>query len=102
MKAKPEEKNKRATNHPTQRHWHEMNRKQRRETMRKSRAKTPPGPLPSSPRITAFTGARRAIEKMVLRVSISQFLVRRLNGGWVPPVEIVRTAQFPARNEKEM
>jgi hypothetical protein len=35
MKAKPEEKNKRATNYPTQRHWHEMNRKQRRETMRK-------------------------------------------------------------------
>ena len=31
MKAKPQEKNKRATNH----HWHEMNRKQRRETMRK-------------------------------------------------------------------
>src|SRR5438876_690100 len=35
MKAKPQEKNKRATNHPTQHHWHEMNRKQRRETMRK-------------------------------------------------------------------
>jgi transposase len=34
MKSKPQEKN-RATNHPTQRHWHEMNRKQRRETMRK-------------------------------------------------------------------
>jgi transposase len=34
MKSKPEEKNKRATNHPTQ-HWHEMNRKQRRETIRK-------------------------------------------------------------------
>jgi transposase len=35
MKSKPQEKNKRATNHPTQHHWHEMNRKQRRETMRK-------------------------------------------------------------------
>jgi len=35
MKSKPEEKNKKATNHPTQHHWHEMNRKQRRETMRK-------------------------------------------------------------------
>jgi hypothetical protein len=35
MKSKPEEKNKRATNHPTQHHWHEMNRKQRRETVRK-------------------------------------------------------------------
>jgi len=35
MKAEPQEKNKRATNHPTQHHWHEMNRKQRRETMRK-------------------------------------------------------------------
>ena len=35
MKSKPQEKNKRATNHPTQRHWHEMNRKQRREMMRK-------------------------------------------------------------------
>src|SRR5438876_12404212 len=35
MKAKPQEKNKRATNHPTQHHWHEMNRKQRLETMRK-------------------------------------------------------------------
>jgi transposase len=34
MKSKPQEKNKRATNHPTQRHWHEMNRKQRREMMR--------------------------------------------------------------------
>jgi hypothetical protein len=35
MKPKPQEKNKKATDHPTQRHWHEMNRKQRRETMRK-------------------------------------------------------------------
>jgi transposase len=35
MKSKPEEKNKGATNHATQHHWHEMNRKQRRETMRK-------------------------------------------------------------------
>src|ERR1700747_1801534 len=35
MKSKPQEKNKRGTNHPTQRHWHEMNRKQRREMMRK-------------------------------------------------------------------
>lgn len=35
MKPKPQEKSKRATNHPTQHHWHEMNRKQRRETMRK-------------------------------------------------------------------
>jgi len=35
MKPRPQEKNKRATNHPTQHHWHEMNRKQRRETMRK-------------------------------------------------------------------
>jgi transposase len=33
MKSKPEEKNKRATNHPTQHHWQEMNRKQRRETI---------------------------------------------------------------------
>src|SRR5437899_9883442 len=35
MKSKPEEQNKRATNHPAQHHWHEMNRKERRETMRK-------------------------------------------------------------------
>src|SRR5215469_2739901 len=35
MKPKSEEKNKRATNHPTQHHWHEMNRKKRREMMRK-------------------------------------------------------------------
>ena len=35
MRPKPEEKNKKASNHPTQFHWHEMNRKQRRETMRK-------------------------------------------------------------------
>ena len=35
MKSKPKEKSKKATDHPTQRHWHEMNRKQRRETMRK-------------------------------------------------------------------
>src|SRR5712671_6785035 len=34
MKSKPEEQNKRATNHPTQHHWHEMNRKQRREMTR--------------------------------------------------------------------
>jgi hypothetical protein len=34
MKAKPKEKNKRATNHPTQHDWHEMNRKQRRELTR--------------------------------------------------------------------
>jgi len=35
MKPNPQEKNKRATNHQTQHHWHEMNRKQRREMMRK-------------------------------------------------------------------
>jgi len=35
MKSKPKEKSKKATDHPTQRDWHEMNRKQRRETMRK-------------------------------------------------------------------
>jgi transposase len=35
MELKPQEKNKRATNQQTQRHWHEMNRKQRRETIRK-------------------------------------------------------------------
>jgi len=35
MKSKPKEKNRKATDHRTQRHWHEMNRKQRRETMRK-------------------------------------------------------------------
>jgi transposase len=35
MKSKPKEKNEKATDHPTQHHWHEMNRKQRRETMRK-------------------------------------------------------------------
>src|SRR5246500_4122155 len=35
MKIKPQERTKKATDHPTQRHWHEMNRKQRRETMRK-------------------------------------------------------------------
>jgi transposase len=34
MKPKPQEKNKETTNHPTEHHWHEMNRKQRRETMR--------------------------------------------------------------------
>jgi transposase len=35
MEPKAQEKNKRANNRRTQRHWHEMNRKQRRETMRK-------------------------------------------------------------------
>src|SRR5580700_1351931 len=35
MKSKQLEKTKKATDHRTQRHWHEMNRKQRRETMRK-------------------------------------------------------------------
>src|SRR5262247_3485456 len=35
MKPKPGEKSKGATNHPTRHHWHEMNRKQRREMMRK-------------------------------------------------------------------
>jgi transposase len=34
MKPKPQEKNKKATDHSTRRHGHEMNRKQRRETMR--------------------------------------------------------------------
>ena len=34
MKHKPQEKNKRASNGTMQHHWHEMNRKQRRETMR--------------------------------------------------------------------
>src|SRR2546430_12350300 len=41
MKSKPEEQNKRATNHPTQHHWHEMNRKQRREMMRKMQNEDP-------------------------------------------------------------
>jgi hypothetical protein len=35
MKSKPQEKTKEATSHPKQPHWHEMNRKQRLETMRK-------------------------------------------------------------------
>jgi len=35
MKAKQGEKTKKATDHPTQRHWQEMNRKQRREMTRK-------------------------------------------------------------------
>ena len=35
MKPKPEEKSKRAANHPTQHHWDAMNRKQRREMTRK-------------------------------------------------------------------
>src|SRR5437016_4212530 len=35
MKPKPQEKTKKATDHPTERHWNEMNRKQRREMMRK-------------------------------------------------------------------
>src|SRR5246127_614423 len=34
MKSKPREKTNKTTNHPTQCHWHEMNRKQRREMMR--------------------------------------------------------------------
>src|SRR6266478_2016669 len=34
MKYKPQEKKKRETNHPTQHHRHEMNRKQRREMKR--------------------------------------------------------------------
>src|SRR6201997_2952834 len=35
MKSKPQEKKKNATDNLSQRHWHEMNRKQRRETIRK-------------------------------------------------------------------
>ena len=35
MKPKRQEKNKKTTDHSTQHHWHEMNRKQRREMMRK-------------------------------------------------------------------
>ena len=35
MKSKPKEKSKKATDHPVQHHWHEMNRKQRRDMMRK-------------------------------------------------------------------
>src|ERR1700758_1480905 len=35
MKSKLKENNRKATDHRTQHHWHEMNRKQRRETMRK-------------------------------------------------------------------
>ena len=35
MKPKLQEKNKTASNHPTPHHWHEMNRKQKREMMRK-------------------------------------------------------------------
>jgi transposase len=39
MKPNSQEKNKRAPNHPTPHHWHEMNRKQRREMMRKIESK---------------------------------------------------------------
>src|SRR5205807_8281651 len=35
MKSKRQEKTNKTTNHPTQHHWHEMNRKQRREMMGK-------------------------------------------------------------------
>src|SRR6516225_3299686 len=35
MKSDSKEKSKKTTNHPTRPHWDEMNRKQRRETMRK-------------------------------------------------------------------
>ena len=35
MKSDSKEKSKKTTNHPTRRHWDEMNRKQRRETTRK-------------------------------------------------------------------
>ena len=35
MKAKPQEDTKKTTGHPAQGHWHNMNRKQRREMMRK-------------------------------------------------------------------
>jgi predicted RNA-binding protein with PUA-like domain len=35
MKSKPEEKTKKAANHSSPHHWDEMNRKQRREMMRK-------------------------------------------------------------------
>jgi transposase len=35
MNPKPQEKTKKATDHPTQHHWQEMNRKQRREMTRK-------------------------------------------------------------------
>ena len=35
MEPEPKEKIKKATDHPKQRHWYEMNRKQRREAMRK-------------------------------------------------------------------
>jgi transposase len=38
MKPNPEEKTKEASCHPKQPHWHEMNRKQRLETMRKIRS----------------------------------------------------------------
>src|ERR1700751_3961533 len=39
MKPKQQEKTKKATDHSTHRHWHEMNRKQRRETTRKIQSK---------------------------------------------------------------
>src|SRR5437879_12050670 len=39
MKPKPPEKTRKATTHLTPRQWHEMNRKQRRETMRKVQSK---------------------------------------------------------------
>src|SRR6201987_5965355 len=39
MKPKQQEKTKKATDHSTHRHWHEMNRKQRREMMRKMQSK---------------------------------------------------------------
>ncbi len=35
MKSKPQEKTKKAPCRPTRGHWHEMNRKQRREMMRR-------------------------------------------------------------------
>src|SRR5207253_9375323 len=41
MKSKPEEQNKRATNHPTQHQSHETNRKQRREITRQIQSEDP-------------------------------------------------------------
>src|ERR1700751_3475541 len=41
MKAKTQEKNKKSAEHLTQQHWHEMNRKQRREMMRKMQSEAP-------------------------------------------------------------
>ena len=55
----------------------------------------------SRSRGASVASRRPQLKNNASAVSILQGFVRRINRGWVPPVEAVRKAQLPTRNQKE-